>query len=301
MSEPSEINFKKLLDLQFSNAGEVFSIHAASGLVKIKEFYYVISDDEKSLFKFSLDGLFESIVLQGGTLPHDPVERKKVKPDWEALAYFSSELGIEGILVIPSGSKSNRQTGFFVHLGEDGQISRVQEIDFSALYEKLQSDLEELNIEGGVISGAKFKLLQRGNGKLGKNAIIDLDLKKLIECLVSVRCLPDNLVLGINFVDLGKLGAVPLGFTDGFVIDECFYFLAVAENTDSTYEDGQFMGAVLGKMKSDRNVGASWRINCTEKPEGLWMEKSEGKYKIFLVTDADSRENPSSLFVSDLI
>lgn len=293
----SIIEFEKIKDLKFSSANEVFAIHAASGLVKYKENFYVISDDERSLFKFSLEDSFcQKIELQSGTLPSDPVERKKLKPDWESLIYFPQQLGLEGILVTPSGSKLNRQTGYFLNLKESNQKPSVQEVDFSKLYKRLQKEFSELNIEGGVVMNSTLKLLQRGNGRLNQNAVIDLDLIGLLEDLKTSQDLSPERVLKINPINLGTLEEVPLSFTDAFAIDGFLYFLAVAENTNSTYEDGQFMGAILGQINSQGKVCSTWKIKCSEKPEGLWMEQSKNQYKVYLVTDADSRLQISALY-----
>lgn len=292
----SEIDFEKVKDLKFSDTDKGFSIHAASGLIKYKENFYVISDDERSLFKFSLEDNFcQKIELQGGVLPSDPVERKKLKPDWEALVYFPHRLGLEGILVIPSGSKPNRQIGHFLNLKASDQTS-IQEVDFSKLYKRLQKEFSELNIEGGVIINSNLKLLQRGNGKHSQNAIIELDLMGLLEDLKTTQSFSPERVLKVNPFDLGKLEDIPLSFTDAFAIDGFLYFLAVAENTNSTYDDGEFMGAILGQINSQGKICSTWRIKCSEKPEGLWMEKSKDQYKIYIVTDADSRKQVSGLY-----
>ena len=50
-----------------------------------------------------------------------------------------------------------------------------QSVDFSDIYKHLQSNLSEKNIEGSVIRGNEFILLQRSNGNANKNALIILD------------------------------------------------------------------------------------------------------------------------------
>lgn len=285
-----EITFIKLKDLP---------VYAASGLVKNKDNFYVISDDERSFFAFNLHSeSFQKIELLPGDLPTNLQERKKLKPDWEALSYFPPQSGEEGILVVPSGSKPNRQTGFFLSLSDRGL--KPIEIDFSKLYEKLQKNIAELNIEGALVMNSKLKLLQRGNGKSNQNAIIDLDLKKIFRNGRILQDLSSDCILEISFVDLGEIENAPLSFTDGFAMDGFLYFLAVGEETTSTYEDGPFKGAILGKMTTEGKILDTWKLNCPFKPEGLWMEKSQVGYQAFIVTDADSRTQVSSLYIGEI-
>ena len=293
---PAPIQLRKMKDLRFSSAEESFFIHAASGLLKYQDRFYVVSDDELSMLSFSLKNeTYQKIPLRSGTLPWDAKERKKLKPDWEALTYLPSSLGLEGILVIPSGSKPNRQLGSFVPFNQ-GFPAQPQEVDFSIIYKKLQKEFAELNIEGGAIINSVFKLFQRGNGSLGQNAIIDLDLVGLLEDLKNSHSIAAQRVLNVQHFDLGHLDGVPLGFTDGFAIDGVLFFLAVAENSSSTYDDGLYTGAVLGCFDSKGNIQTTWEIDCPHKPEGLWMEKSGSSHQIYIVTDADDPSRASSFY-----
>ena len=283
------ISFKKMKDLP---------IYAASGLIKCQENFYVIADDERSLYEFNLnESSFHEIILQPGDLPLDHKERKKLKPDWESLVYLSEKINSEGILVVPSGSKPNRQTGSFVHLNES--IRQPIEIDFSKIYQKLQKNFDELNIEGAAMMASTLILLQRGNGKSGQNAKIDLDLAGVIEDIQTSRCISSDRILNIQTFDLGKIEGSNLSFTDAFALDPHLYFLAVCEETTSTYDDGPFKGALLGQMSTENKILTTWKLDCPFKPEGLWMEKLDDHYKVYLVTDADSREQVSSLFVGE--
>ena len=95
-------------------------------------------------------------------------------------------------------------------------------------------------------------------------------------------------------IDLGCLGQDRLGFTDVCLYEGSIWFLAVAERTDSTYDDGAFAGAILGRLDSGLKVQARYELNVPYKPEGLVIEQG----RVFLVTDADDRSVPSRFYRS---
>ena len=249
------------------------SVHSASGLVKFKNDFYVIADDDLSLHNITKN---TSVALIAGKLPEDFKERKKVKPDWEALTLFE-----DGLLVIPSGSKENRRTGFLV-----SDISLP--VDFSEVYIELEKTFPNLNIEGAFWSKNKLKLFQRGNGIDAKNAIITLDVFNEIK---NSNPLTKESIVEISPYSLGQLGGITLGFTDACQTGNDIWFLAVAEDGDSTYEDGNFTGAVLGKI-DDAGKFSVFELDASVKPEGLWVEDN----KFYVVTDADDPNKKSVLY-----
>jgi hypothetical protein len=282
-----EIQFIKIKDLP---------IYAASGLAKSKNSFYVVSDDERSIFQFQLnDHSFKETLLHPTVLPTDHQERKRLKPDWEALVYFQD---LNALLAVPSGSKANRQTGYFIQL--DANPIKPIPVDFAKIYQKLQHHFDELNIEGAVVLGSTFKLLQRGNGKSKQNAIITFNLHEILQGIQSSQSLPAQLSFKIQSFTLPELDGSAFSFTDGFALDHSLFFLAVCEETISTYEDGPYKGALLGQIDQNEKIKATWKLHCPFKPEGLWMEKTNESYQVYLVTDADSREQVSSLFVGKL-
>jgi hypothetical protein len=154
-----------------------------------------------------------------------------------------------------------------------------------------------LNIEGAVVVGSHLKLFQRGNGRAGKNAMIDISLEGLFEELKSSRELSEQRIQAISILELGELHGTPLGFTDAAVVmDNEIAFLAVAEQTDSTYTDGQYVGAMLGYLNSEGRLGKIVELNCPQKPEGIWLSSDSGCREFFVVTDADDRSQPSLLY-----
>ena len=262
------------------------SITAASGLVSIDNRFYAIADDEHHLVSFTDDphSPIEEITLFSGELPQAHKERKKLKPDLESLLHLPE---IDALLAVPSGSKPNRCNGalFF------RKPSEVHPVDFTDLFSALQKSINNLNIEGAVVFLDRVKLFQRGNSAQRENAVINLSLEIFREELRAGRLTAKGLQSVVP-CDLGSLNGVPLGFTDAAVVESQIHFIAVAESTDSTYDDGEFAGAVLGRLNDSDQVEFQEQIICTVKPEGLCARGSE----LFLVTDADDRNTYSGLF-----
>ena len=279
---------KKLRTLDLDQAyqkGRPSHISAASGLVVDEKNFYVIADDELSLAIFPHDGSQGKMTpLFLGTLPLKHKERKKQKPDLESLIKFSG-----GLFAIPSGSRPNRRLGIFLKNGQP------QPVDFSEIYIHLQSSLSELNIEGSVIRGDEFILLQRGNGAANKNALIILDLQ-LVQTAVSLgHPISKTSFIEIKLIDLGVLNQVPLSFTDATLDDNGdIWFLAAAEASNSTYDDGEYVGSVLGRIDRENNIVFTSELDCPHKPEGLAMHTKNSCF--WIVTDADDSSQAAILY-----
>lgn len=242
-------------------------VFAASGLVISSGEFYIVSDDEVSLVH-GRPGNFKTLSLWDETLPEDPVERKKVKPDFEGL-YLSGQ----NLHLIPSFSKKNRTRGAVIDLSQE---MRIHLMDLSELRNRLADRVSDLNIEGALIKEGRLHLFQRGNGKEGKNSVIVFNEDEF------------------QVIDL-KLPfhkGVPLTITDASFKDSLFYFTAVAEDTESTYLDGEVLGSFLGTLNDAFEVTSLKQLDFSGKPEGLaFLDET-----LYFVTDDDSRERPSRLF-----
>ncbi|MES2800941.1 MAG: hypothetical protein V4654_00485 [Bdellovibrionota bacterium] len=274
-------------------------VKAASGLVKVGNTFYVIADDEVSLAEFNFEGHTTAryIRLLGATLPVDPVARKKQKPDWESLIQLKLADDKNILLAVPSGSTENRMTGAFVYTNNSAPFT----VDFSALYSALKVKLPELNIEGACILNDKLKLFQRGNGAAGKNAVIDLDLKGFCSDLSRGVPIAEKNLLAIHDYDLGHFNGYKLDFTDACAVNDSIWFLAVSEQSQSTYDDGKYCGAVIGCLDSSGKEIARYEIDCATKPEGLWVELEQQRICFYVVTDADSTTIYSSIYFGKLL
>ncbi|MFP5384772.1 MAG: DUF6929 family protein [Bacteriovoracia bacterium] len=252
-------------------------VSAGSGLVLHEGTFYIISDDELGMVSQPLDfsrrGAFHQVFP--GRLPEETEERKRLKPDLECLLVTGNDL-----LLIPSGSKPNRIKGALVSLSDFS----VTPLSFGKVFQELEKYCPELNIEGAVVLDKTIRLFQRGNGKLHQNAIIDLPLPSFLKDEVK-----DISVLNI---DLGTICDTPLSFTDATINNDEIIFIAVAEKSESTYLDGDYVGSVIGKMSFDGKVLLKKALKIDSKPEGIAIKGNT----FYVVTDDDQRDKPSRIF-----
>ena len=281
-------------------------VKAASGLVKIANTFYVIADDEVSLAEFNFEGETKAryIKLLDKILPHDSAQRKKQKPDWESLVQLDLAKDERVILSVPSGSTENRMTGAYIGLNQAGTVdanSKPVLVDFSEIYKSLKTQFTELNIEGACVLNNTLKLFQRGNGASGKNAVIDIDLAGFCHDLVNVTTIKASHVLDVTEYNLGNLDGHKLDFTDACVVDNKIWFLAVAEDSQSTYEDGEYYGAVIGCLDASGKEIIRYEIDCATKPEGLWVDLETNRLCFYVVTDADSSTIFATIYFGKLL
>ncbi len=254
-------------------------ISSASGLLLLRDQFYVVSDDERSLICLpsSLKESATLLPMLEGELPADQHLRKKMKPDFESIIHLSQS---DSLLCLASGSTENRSRCALVT--NDYQVT---ELSMQNTFHHLRQIFPELNIEGGLVLGHTVRLFQRGNGQKRQNAIIDLELNSFLQDKVKD--------LQIRHIDLGMLNRFPLSFTDGCLVGSDCFFLAAAESTESTYLDGEFLGAVLGRMNHAGDVLEMHPIDIPFKPEGLFIDGT----RVFVVTDADDRSKASGLYL----
>jgi len=286
---------------QASGVGRPDHLSAASGLVCIGGQAYVVADDELHLGLFDLgrNGPGRLLQLFPGELPDDNAERKALKPDLETLALLPPMSGYPhgALLALGSGSKKNRRKGVLLALDVGGTLGAApQLIALDALYRALESKVDDLNIEGAFVNGDQLLLLQRGNKKSQRNALIALPLVEILPLLrdpaASIKVRKRDI---IQF-DLGKIGDVPLTFTDGAPLPNGdFLFSAVAENTDDSYADGVCLGAAIGVAAPDGAVKFLQPLLQPYKVEGISARVDGDGIQMLLVTDADDPTVPASL------
>lgn len=281
-------------------------VKAASGLVKVENTFYVIADDDVTLAEFKFEGHIQAryVKLLEKELPHDHAERKRQKPDWESLAQLEIAKDQRVLLAVPSGSTENRMTGAFVRLDKAGVVDKNSNpimVDFSEVYTSLQTKLTDLNIEGACVFNNRLKLFQRGNGAAGKNAIIDIDLAGFCSDLENAVSIKAQRILAVTEYDLGHLDGHKLDFTDACAVNDKVWFLAVAEDSRSTYEDGQYYGAIIGCLDASGKEIARYEIDCATKPEGLWVDLESHRLCFYVVTDADSSTIFASIYFGKLL
>jgi hypothetical protein len=287
------------LDLSAATPGRPLYLSAASGLVCVGSFNYVVADDELHLGVFPA---FSSepghlVRLFEGELPARSADRKKQKADFEALALLPGfgNYPNGALLALGSGSRPNRRLGALLGVDAQGAVrGSPQVVDCSPILASLDREFAGLNIEGAVVSGAELRLFQRGNKRNSQNAIIRFQLSRFLEALSSEQTAAIA-PLAINTFDLGQIDGIPLCFTDGAALpDGTMVFTAVAEGGDDNYNDGACAGAAVGIV--GKELQCLYRLDWPHKVEGVNARVEGNVIRLLLVTDADDFEIPAALF-----
>ncbi len=225
---------------------------------------------------------------------------KAEKLDLEAAIVLGGPSG-ERIVAFGSGSTDRRER--IVVAGEDGAVRIV---DGSSLYAMLRANEafagSELNVEGAIATGDRLALFQRANGAPARglaptNAVMELRLDAFVAWLDGFGSLPEP--LDVTRYDLGDVDGVRFGFTDAAPLgDGRAMFVAGAERSPNTYDDGEVVGCRVGVLEAGGGrctdlldaSGAPSRL----KVEGITLA-SDGARRIFAVTDQDSPDEPALL------
>ncbi|MCY1073413.1 DUF6929 family protein [Archangium lansingense] len=277
-------------------------VSAASGLVRAGNWLHVVADDSLFLASFPLvgeaPGQFQRLLP--GELPLEPKSRKAQKPDMEALCLVQGLASAPhgALLAVPSGSTAVRQKGALVPLAADGSVSGpVREVDFTSLYAQLERELGPLNVEGAAVAGVRMRLLNRGNGDQGKDAVVDLDAGRVLRALEADAPLEPDVVRIVRRWELGRAGTVRLSFTDAAPLpDGRIVFTAAAEDTRDSYADGAVMGSAVGVLAPDGTPMFLDGVDAKVKLEGVDARVEGGRIHLLLVADADDPTQAAPLF-----
>jgi hypothetical protein len=298
------IALTKIRDLDLASAaaaGRPAHVSAASGLVSVNSSLYVIADDELHLGVFDerdsapghLARLFD------GTLPRSKRDRKKQKPDIEALTLLppSADYPQGALLMLGSGSKGNRHRGALIGLDGRGALAgRPRVVDLSFVFAPLAEAFSALNIEGALVMGDELRLFQRGNKRDAANAIVTFRLSDVLDGLGGAEA-PAIEPTAITSFDLGEIDGIPLCFTDGAGLPGGdMVFTAVAEDTDDPVDDGACAGAAIGIARPDGTLRCLHRLDRPYKVEGVEARLDGDSVRLRLVTDPDDAAIPAGLF-----
>ena len=262
-------------------------VSAASGLVLREGSFHVVADDENTLAVFGPDGGARRITLLPGELPDRKSARKKKKADFEILV----DVPGHGLLAMGSGSRATRERAVLVDRHE-----RTAVIDTSALCACLRTTFPELNLEGGVLVGDEFVLLQRGNRSDRRNALAFFAMADLHRALSTLHFVVTQAPRIVD-LDFGMHEVVPWTCTDlAILADGDLLASAVLEDTDDAYRDGPCLGSALVRLAPDGALRWLRRLDTASKVEGVAVD-GEG---VWLVSDADDRAVPARLLRADL-
>lgn len=285
-----------------SHEGRHSHLSAASGLVKVGDFLYVVADDENHLGVFtSKDEHGYLKELFNNELPLEHEARKALKPDLEVLTLIpsSKEFKYGALLALGSGSKKNRKLGVVIPLTHLGELEgSVQIVNLDLLYDELNKEFEKLNVEGAVILNDDIILFQRGNKKNKINATIRISLKEFYKYISpESKGKKHKLDVNITHYDLGDIKGVPLCFTDATALnDGSIIFTAAAENTSDAYSDGTCMGSAIGIINSSGELFNITVIDELIKLEGVEASVVDDNVHLLLVSDADNEAIPAQLY-----
>ena len=246
---------------------KIIGLGAASGLVFKDNSLFIISDNSSFLYQYHIpEKELSRIKLFKDNQENIP---KKDKYDFEAITLKRNKLHLLG-----SGSTSKREKRIIYHL----ETKEILEKSLSKLYQNLKyscsvSD-EELNIEGAIFCNEKWLLFQRGNGVNSRNGIF------------IIKSLQKDCLTKLVEVQLPKIKQIETSFTDAILVEDKIYFLATAENTTSTYDDGEILGSILGRMNGKTfEIEFTQKISDSQKFEGLTLYKKNKKEIQFLICE----------------
>ena len=265
---------------------KIIGLGSASGLIYHDNTIVAIGDNSTYLYEYHID----SNTVARYPLVENPKDNipKLSKLDMEAITQYQDSFYIFG-----SGSTENRNTMFQV----DAQSKKViAKTDVSDLYLAMQSfgkiSPEEFNIEGAIYNGDSWMLFNRGNGKTNKNIIFTVDGKNLTTDFRIIA----------NDYKLPKIKGVRTSFTDAILVDDKIYFLATAEDTLSTFDDGAILGSVIGRIDlKTMKLDFTKQISDTHKFEGLTLYKNNtDAIEFLLCEDKDTEVLESNIYTLNL-
>jgi hypothetical protein len=290
-------------------------VRAGSSLAWVPGGIALIQDDANFLAVVDpVTAAVRSITLpagEGGVRQFDKIRgNKKAKLDLEAAVAVERD-GETILLAFGSGSTVRREQVLVVRGFHTDRVD-VGMLYAEGLYALLRSipgfAPGELNVEGATQVGDRLRLFGRGNGKArdkvaSVNATCDLPLAELLAYLLAPHRNPPPTPVGVATYDLGRLGGVPLSFTDAAGRGTAVLYAAAAEASPDAIEDGAVTGSAIGVIGAD---GAGRWAPVTRpdgtpyagKLEGLVATKEEGR--LYVVVDADDPEAASLLGTVEL-
>lgn len=260
---------------------QLFGISAASGLIYNDDTIHVISDDSTYLYHYDMNNeVLTKTPLSDYYYGRENIN-KEIKPDFEAITQTATNYYIFG-----SGSKQNRIDLVEIHKLTNDVIS-IQQLDI--LYESMKSfaqiDDTDFNIEGVIYDEGIWYFFNRGNGPQHKNGIFIVEGESII----------DNFRITFIPIKLPKLNKVQTSFTDAIKVDDYFYFLAAAENSNSNYADGNIEGSIIGRIKiKNLKLDKVKTISTSNKFEGITLYKNNNDLLEFLLCEDPDDPNKNT-------
>ncbi len=254
-------------------------IAAASGLVYQDKRISIVSDNSMLLYNYDINEqkLSKKTLIWSDVAENVP---KKDKADFEAITTIDGVFYIFG-----SGSGAGRNSLIIYDPQQDSKDS----IDLKPVYQELMQQFDisdkDFNIEGALALGSELWLFNRGNGPNKKNAVFILE---------KGTFRPKDYFA----VNLPPLQGVETGFTDATLVDGNIYFTAAAEDSNSSYHDGEIKGTLIGRLNpKTRQVEYSQTLSEKHKFEGISLfRKSKRSLSFLLCEDEDTAVAASKVY-----
>jgi hypothetical protein len=258
---------------------EIDGIGSASGLFLAGDLLYIIGDNSGYLNAYNIKSkqlhkiqiLFDQGLTQLENIP------KPLKPDFEILCQHGNRLYILG-----SGSTPKRTLMIEFDLKTQKLIQKDLTKTYSFLKSIAKIDDHNFNLEGAIFTGTEWLLFNRGNGVDSKNGIFKIQGTDLDNAEHAT----------FNGFKLPNINHVESSFTDAVLLKDEIFFIASAEDTKSTYADGEILGSFIGSINSQTlKLTFSNKIFGNHKFEGITLlNQSEHSTTFLLCEDRDSEE-----------
>lgn len=271
----------------------------------------VVQDDAHFIALVDVDrGRVDALELPagpGGLRQFDSARGNKGdKLDLEALVSLTVD-GRPALLAIGSGSgeTARREHLVLCTFDDDGRAS-VEVFAGSAFYRELaRKDFtgNERNLEGAVVAGDRLRLFNRGNGAgEARDAVGEVSLSQLLRHLRDPLLHAAPPLQQVQALDLGGVDGTRLTVTDATAHpDGRTLFIAAAEASPNTWDDGEVKGTAIGVLGRDGTT-TLWPLldeqghALTDKVEGIAVDPNNPK-RAFVVVDKDDPRAPADLLI----
>jgi hypothetical protein len=215
---------------------------------------------------------------------------KHLKLDVEACV-VGTAFGATQLMAFGSGSSDQRERIVLMPCDTDFQSAQrgVHVADASRFYKALREQVafsgSELNLEGALLREhphtlvEELWLFQRGNGapadgRPAINASCVVSMGRLVDFLETDGKGPVPALREVTQYDLGAIDGVPLSFTDAARGPRgSVFFLACAEASPNTIDDGEVRGSVVGVIDQGGTVRMARLLDELGRPS---RDKAEG-------------------------
>ena len=281
-------------------------VRAGSALLAVGRWLVIIQDDANFLGVYDPEqGAVRALALPAGPGGLRQFDKRRGNKHHKLDLESAVALGMDGLLAFGSGSAPGRDRILRVTgLGEDAP--NVQLLDAGPLYAALAAATDfsgsEMNIEGAVRLGERLRLFNRGNGApkdglLPVNASADLSWPALLSWLQDPSAQVPQ-VQDIRRYALERSNGVDLTFTDTTICPAGVLYLAAAEDSPNTVDDGPVVGMAVGVLGEQ---GGRWAPlldangqALTDKAEGICLNP-EDPTRGFVVFDLDDPDQPTDM------